>query len=171
MHVNRADEVILGIDPGLTCTGWGVVRKSGSRLIYVDSGKLRTRSAEPMAARLSYLFSEISQICRAHQVTRGAVEAGYVGTGAMSALKLGQARACAVLAIHEQAGVVTDIPPREVKMAVTGSGASSKHQVSYMVGKMLGIEFDDGEEDVSDALAVAIAACSLRSPKQLSATA
>jgi len=164
-------EIILGIDPGLTCTGWGVVRKQGSKLIYVDSGKLRTKASEPMAERLSFLFGEISDVCRKHNVSRGAVEAGYVGTGAMSALKLGQARACAVLAIQLATGRVMDIAPREVKMAVTGSGASSKQQVSYMVGQMLGIVFDRGEEDISDALAIAIAATSVRDVKLLAARA
>lgn len=163
-------EIILGIDPGLTCTGWGIVKKSRSRLNYIDSGKLRTKASAPMAERLSYLFGEISAVCRKHGVTRGAVEAGYVGTGAMSALKLGQARACAVLAIHEVTGNVMDIPPREVKMAVTGSGASSKQQVSYMVGQMLGIEFDRGEEDISDALAIAIAATAVRDARALART-
>lgn len=160
-------EIILGIDPGLTCTGWGIIKKSGSNLTYVDSGRLRTKPVQPMAERLCYLFDEISSLCHAHQVNRGAVEAGYVGTGAMSALKLGQARACAVLAIQQVTRNVQDIPPREVKLAVTGSGGSSKQQVSYMVGQMLGLVFDRGEEDVSDALAIAIAAASVRSNKLL----
>ncbi len=167
MTVSGAVEIVLGIDPGLTCTGWGVVKKSSGKLAYVDSGRLRTKAAEPMAERLSYLFEEISLVCRKHSITRGAVEAGYVGTGAMSALKLGQARACAVLAIQQATGRVMDIPPREVKMAVTGNGASSKQQVSYMVGQMLGLEFDRGEEDISDALAIAIAAASVRNTRAL----
>ncbi len=166
-----AVEIIIGIDPGLTCTGWGVVRKKGANVVYVDSGRLRTKASEPMAERLSYLFSEIANVCRKYDVTRGAVEAGYVGTGALSALKLGQARACAVLAIQETAGQVMDIAPREVKMAVTGNGASSKQQVSYMVGQMLGLEFERGEEDISDALAIAITVTAVRNQKQLAARA
>lgn len=166
-----AVEIIIGIDPGLTCTGWGVVRKKGASVVYVDSGRLRTKASEPMAERLSYLFSEIANVCRKYDVTRGAVEAGYVGTGALSALKLGQARACAVLAIQETAGQVMDIAPREVKMAVTGNGASSKQQVSYMVGQMLGLEFERGEEDISDALAIAITVTAVRNQKQLAARA
>ncbi|MCB9366627.1 MAG: crossover junction endodeoxyribonuclease RuvC [Calditrichaeota bacterium] len=164
-------EIIIGIDPGLTCTGWGVISKQGSKLIYVDSGRLRTKPAEPMAVRLTYLFDQITSICEKHSVTRGAVEAGYVGTGAMSALKLGQARGCAVLAIQRATKQVMDVAPREVKMAVTGSGASSKQQVSYMVSQMLGIEFDRGEEDISDALAIAITATSIRNPKLLASRA
>ncbi|MBK6767143.1 MAG: crossover junction endodeoxyribonuclease RuvC [bacterium] len=164
-------EVILGIDPGLTCTGWGVVTRQGSRFMYVDSGRLRTKSVLPMAERLSYLFEEISAVCVKYSVTRGAVEAGYVGTGALSALKLGQARAAAVLAIQQSVGHVLDLSPREVKLAVTGNGASSKQQVSYMVGQMLGLEFDRGEEDISDALAIAIAATSTRTTRALLAGA
>ncbi|MBK6909834.1 MAG: crossover junction endodeoxyribonuclease RuvC [bacterium] len=164
-------ETILGIDPGLTCTGWGIIRKSASKLIYVASGRLRTKPAQPMPERLSFLYGEISSLCQSHQVTRGAVEAGYVGTGALSALKLGQARACAVLAIQQATGRVQDIAPREVKLAVTGSGGSSKQQVGYMVGQMLGLEFDRGEEDISDALAIAIAAAAVRSNKLLAALA
>lgn len=171
MAITVAVEIILGVDPGLTCTGWGVVKRQGAKYIYIDSGKLRTKASEPMAERLGYLYGEITTICKKYSVTRGAVEAGFVGTGAMSALKLGQARASAVLAIQQTTGSVLDIPPREVKMAVTGSGASSKQQVSYMVGQLLGLEFDRGEEDISDALAIAIAATSIRNPRALLARA
>jgi len=165
MNGGSAVEVILGIDPGLTCTGWGIVKRQGTKLVYVDSGRFRTKPVQPMAERLGYLFDEISELCRKHSVTRGAVEAGYVGTGALSALKLGQARAAAVLAIQQQVSNVIDLPPREVKLAVTGNGASSKQQVSYIVGQLLGLEFDRGEEDISDALAIAIAATSMRSQR------
>lgn len=171
MNGTSTVEVILGIDPGLTCTGWGVVKRQGTTLVYVDSGRLRTKPVQPMAERLSYLFEEITALCRTYAVTRGAVEAGYVGTGALSALKLGQARAAAVLAIQQTSGQVLDLPPREVKLAVTGSGASSKQQVSYMVGQILGLQFDRGEEDISDALAIAIAAMTLRTPRALSVRA
>ncbi len=169
MNASSPVEIILGVDPGLTCTGWGIVKRESLKLIYVDSGCLRTKSSTVMAERLSYLYEEIVAICRKHSVTRGAVEAGYVGTGAMSALKLGQARACAVLAIQRETGRVVDIAPREVKLSITGNGASSKQQVSYMVAQILGIEFDRGEEDISDALAVALAAANARQIKPLAA--
>ena len=164
-------EIIIGIDPGLTCTGWGVIKKQGAKLLYIESGRLRTKPSDPMAERLAYLFDHLTAICEKYSVTRGAVEAGYVGTGAMSALKLGQARACAVLAIQQATQQVMDVAPREVKMAVTGSGASSNQQVIYMVGQMLGIEFDRGDEDISDALAIAITATSIRNPKLLAVRA
>jgi crossover junction endodeoxyribonuclease RuvC len=122
----------------------------------LDSGKIRTDSHQPLGQRLTKIYGGLQQVLRRHDVTGCAVESGFVGHGPQSALLLGQARAAAVLAA-ENAGVSVDVlAPRQIKMAVTGRGSASKEQVSFMVGKLLGLEFDKGEEDISDALAAAL---------------
>lgn len=150
------DEVVLGVDPGLGTTGWGVIRWARGKAAYMDSGRIRTYPNQPIGHRLEKIFRELQDVMARFAVTACAVESGFVGRSAQSALQLGQARAAAVLAA-ELRGIPVDCPaPREIKMAVTGRGSAAKQQVAYVVGKMLGLQFDDGEEDVSDALAVAL---------------
>jgi crossover junction endodeoxyribonuclease RuvC len=151
--------MVLGVDPGLGTTGWGVVQSRGGKFSYVDSGKISTSPSEAM--RLDKLFRELQRVAQTYEVTRCAVESGFVGKSAISALKLGQARAAAVLAAEVRNIPVLDVTPREIKMAITGHGSAAKGQVSYMVSRILGIEFDRGEEDISDALAAALC-CAMR---------
>jgi crossover junction endodeoxyribonuclease RuvC len=146
----------MGVDPGLGTTGWGIIRVAGGRFSYVDSGKISTPASMPIGQRLQKLFEGLQGVARKHQITSCAVESGYVGKSAQSALKLGQARAAAVLAIETMSIPVEDLAPREIKMALTGRGSAAKEQVGYVVGKMLGLAFDAGEEDISDALATAL---------------
>jgi crossover junction endodeoxyribonuclease RuvC len=150
------NEIVLGVDPGLGTTGWGVIRSNGGRFSYIDSGRILTKPAEPIGRRLDKLFRELQRIAILHNVTQCAVESGFVGKNPISALKLGQARAAAVLAAEVRQIPVHDLAPREVKMAVTGRGTATKIQVSFMVSRLLGLQFDDGEEDISDALAAAL---------------
>lgn len=152
-----ASEVILGIDPGLVTTGWGIVRTgTGGRVTYVDAGKIGTTARLPMGQRLEKIFRELQRVVDHYHVTGCAVEAGYVGPNPVTALHLGHARAAAILAAETRGVPVITLAPREVKMAITGRGAAGKEQVAYVVGKMLGLAFEAGEEDVSDALAVAL---------------
>jgi crossover junction endodeoxyribonuclease RuvC len=149
-------EVVLGIDPGLGTTGWGVVRRTRGRVSYVDSGRIRTNSSQPVGRRLERIYRELQEVMARFAVTACAVESGYVGRSPLSALQLGQARAAAVLAAETRGLAAEALAPREIKLAVTGRGSAAKGQVAYVVGKMLGLAFDEGEEDVSDALAVAL---------------
>ncbi len=154
MPVN--EEIVLGVDPGLGTTGWGVIRAGGGRFTYINSGRISTRPSEPMSVRLDKLFRELQQIAGHHKVTQCAVESGFVGKSPISSLKLGQARAAAVLAAVTRQVPVHDVAPREVKLAITGRGSATKSQVSFMVSRLLNLQFDEGEEDISDALAAAL---------------
>ena len=157
MTVTAQDSaVVLGIDPGLGTTGWGVVSWSRGRAAYVDAGRIRTYPNQPIGRRLEKIFHELQEVMTRFSVTACAVESGYVGRSPLSALQLGQARAAAVLAAETRGLPAEALAPREIKMAVTGRGSAAKGQVAYVVGKMLGLAFDEGEEDVSDALAVAL---------------
>jgi crossover junction endodeoxyribonuclease RuvC len=148
--------IVLGIDPGLGCTGWGVIRITRGRIQYLDSGRVRTYPKEGTGARLKKIFETLQGVARQFRVTACAVESGYVGQSPISSLALGQARAAAILAGETAGLTVTMLAPREVKLAVTGRGGAAKEQVAFLVGKMLGIEFDSGESDIADALAVAL---------------
>jgi crossover junction endodeoxyribonuclease RuvC len=151
-----SDSLVLGVDPGLGTTGWGVVKAEPRRFVYVDSGFIRTNASMPEGERLTEIYNQLQTVAQKFNVEACAVESGFVGRGPQAALKLGQARAAAVLAAESLNIPVTVLAPREVKMAITGRGGASKGQVAYLVGKMLSLVFDEGEEDVSDALAVAI---------------
>jgi crossover junction endodeoxyribonuclease RuvC len=149
-------EIVLGVDPGLGTTGWGIVRSGGGRFQYVESGKVSTSPREPMGRRLEKIFRELQAVMDSYRVHGCAVESGYVGASAISALALGQARAAAILAAETKGIPVETVAPREIKMAITGRGSATKQQVGFMTGKLLGVEFDAGEEDISDALAAAL---------------
>ena len=149
-------DIVLGVDPGLGTTGWGVVQANDGRFRYLDSGKISTSPKDPMGRRLEKIFSELQAVIGTFSVNRCVVESGYVGVSAMSALLLGQARAAAILAAETKGVPVETVAPREIKMAVTGRGGATKAQVGFMTGKLLNLEFDDGEEDISDALAAAL---------------
>jgi crossover junction endodeoxyribonuclease RuvC len=148
--------IVLGVDPGLGTTGWGIVRWAEGKAVYVDSGCIRTYSNQPIGGRLEQIFRGLQEVMARFAVTECAVESGFVGRDPLSALALGQARAAAVLAAQMRGVPVEPLAPREVKMAITGRGSAVKQQVAYVVGKMLSLQFDEGEEDVSDALAVAL---------------
>lgn len=146
-------------------TGWGVIRVTARGPVYAGSGRIRTDSKQPIGRRLTKIFETLQQTVDEYHVTTGAVESGFVGRGALSALQLGQARAAAILALEMKGISVRDLSPREIKLAVTGRGSAAKAQVSYMVGRILGLEFEGGEEDISDALAAALCRALHDAPK------
>ena len=148
--------VIMGIDPGLASTGFGVIELTGQKRRYHTSGLVRTYPSTPSALRLAQIIRKLREVIVREKVDCIAVEAGFVGKNAQTALKLGQARAAALLAGQLEATEVHEYAPREVKMALTGRGSAAKQQVQFIVGKLLGLTFDAGEEDISDALALAL---------------
>ena len=148
--------VILGLDPSLSCTGWGVVRAEGSRLSHIANGQIRTDAKAPMAARLAALHAGIAAVIAAHAPDRAACEEVFVNENPQSTLKLAQARG-SVLAACGAAGItVNEHAARAVKKAVVGTGAADKVQVAAMVKVLLPGALVAGT-DAADALAVAIA--------------
>lgn len=148
--------LILGLDPSLSCTGWGVIRSEGARIGHVANGQITTDAAAPMATRLAALQAGIADVIAAHQPTRAAAEEVFVNKNPQSTLKLAQARG-AVLAACGAAGLaVNEHAARLVKKAVTGTGGAEKAQVAAMVKVLLPGVVVAGS-DAADALAVAIA--------------
>lgn len=148
--------LILGLDPSLSCTGWGVIRSQGARLSHIANGQIPTSPKAPMAERLAALHSALAAIIAAHQPDRAAAEEIFLNKNPQSTLKLAQARG-AVLAACGQAGlVVNEHAARLVKKAVVGTGAADKLQVQAML-KILLPGAQIAGADAADALAVAIA--------------
>lgn len=154
--------IILGLDPSLSCTGWGVVRAEGSRLSHVANGQIATDPKAPIAARLAALQAGLVEVIAAHRPDRAAAEEVFVNKNPQSTLKLAQARG-AVLAACGGAGLaVNEHAARLVKKAVVGTGAAEKAQVQAMLKVLLpGVSLAGA--DAADALAVAIADAHLAS--------
>jgi crossover junction endodeoxyribonuclease RuvC len=148
--------IILGLDPSLSSTGWGIVRAEGSRLVHVANGQIATDPKTPMAERLHHLHDAVYAVIAAHSPDRAAVEEVFANKNPQSTLKLAQARG-AVLAACGRAGLpVAEHAARLVKKAVVGTGAAEKAQVQAMLKVLLPGAKVEGA-DAADALAVAIA--------------
>jgi crossover junction endodeoxyribonuclease RuvC len=148
---------ILGIDPGLATTGYGLVETSrSSEFVCVHYGSIRSDADEALWQRLKKIYDGILTIIRAHQPEQVAFEDVFYGHNVQTALKLGQARGAAVIAAINAGVEIAAYSPREVKQALTGFGAASKEQVQRMVRDLLKLKEPATPMDASDALAVAI---------------
>ena len=147
--------LILGLDPGLGTTGWGLIRADGNRLSHIANGQIRTDASMPLPRRLALLHGAIVEVIRGHQPQGAAVEEVLGNSNAQSTLKLGQARGMALLAAAQAELVVGEYHPSIVKKAVVGTGGAAKEQVQAMVARLLpGVKLTGA--DAADALAVAI---------------
>ncbi|MGY8973909.1 MAG: crossover junction endodeoxyribonuclease RuvC [Sphingomonadales bacterium] len=148
--------LILGLDPSLSCTGWGVIRAEGSRLAHVANGQVPTDAKAPMAQRLAGLQAALADVIATHRPDRAAAEEVFVNKNPQSTLKLAQARGCVLAACGAAGLAVNEHAARLVKKAVVGTGGADKTQVQAMVKILLpGVQIAGA--DAADALAVAIA--------------
>jgi crossover junction endodeoxyribonuclease RuvC len=147
--------LILGLDPGLGCTGGGVIRAEGNRLSPVADGQVRTDASMPLARRLQLLHGALAEIVRVHRPDGAAVEEVLGNANPQSTLKLGQARGVVLLAAVNAGLAVGEYHPVTVKKAVVGTGGAAKAQVQAMVERLLPGARPSGA-DAADALAVAI---------------
>jgi crossover junction endodeoxyribonuclease RuvC len=158
---------ILGIDPGSLVTGYGVVDASGGALARVASGSIVMKPADAMPQRLERIYRGIIDVIDAEHPDSFCIETAFYGKNVQSTLKLGHVRGVAILAAVHRGLAVAEYSPREVKRAVTGTGAAAKHQVAYMVKRILSVDVDFARADEADALALAICHASRRSgPKK-----
>ncbi len=146
---------IIGLDPGLRHTGWGLIRQEGNRLSYVAAGRINPEPDLPMAARLYELARGLTAIVEQHRPDEAAIEETFVNKNPLSALKLGQARGAAMLALAQTGLTVSEYPANRVKQSVTGYGHADKNQIQAMMGILLP---GSGKlaADAADALAVAV---------------
>jgi len=159
---------IIGIDPGLRRTGWGIVESDGVRLIYVASGLITSDSDDQLAYRLRALYEGLCGVIASFKPQEAAVEETFVNKDARSTLKLGQARGMALLAPAQGGLRVAEYPPNVIKKAVTGTGHAEKRQIQAMIGFLLPkAVFESADE--ADALAIAVCHASYRSSPQAKA--
>jgi crossover junction endodeoxyribonuclease RuvC len=152
---------ILGLDPGLRRTGWGVVVAEGSRLRWVAHGVVTPPEAAPFSERLLFLLEAVGEVCAAHGCDEAAIEEVFVNMNPSSTLKLGHARAAAMLAPARCGLPVAEYSPNLIKKAVVGAGHADKSQIAFMVKRLLP-SAGDVKADAADALAVAITHAQLR---------
>jgi len=147
---------ILGIDPGLRCTGWGVIAVDGGGLQHIANGAIQPKPTLDDAARLQIIFDGLCEVINLHQPDQAAIEQIFVAKSAGSALRLGMARGVGILACGVNRLGVGEISARAVKKAVAGTGAADKKQIQDMVTRLLAVTAQNA--DAADALAIAIAA-------------
>lgn len=157
---------IIGLDPGLRRTGWGIIESDGVRLSYVASGVITSDGDEELATRLAELYQGILSVITAHGPVEAAVEETFVNENPRSTLKLGQARGMALLAPAMKGLPVAEYTPNLIKKSVVGAGHAEKHQIQAMIGFLLPrAKFESADE--ADALAIAICHASHRASRAL----
>ena len=147
---------ILGLDPGLSAMGWGVIDVAGSRLIHVAHGVIATKPSISLGARLMVLHRELAAVIALHAPASIAVEQAFIARDPQAALKIGHARAVALLAAAQAGLALAAYAPNHIKKSVVGAGHAGKEQVQFMVKRLLpacGVT----QADAADALACAIA--------------
>src|SRR5829696_3046549 len=148
--------VVLGIDPGLAHTGYGVVARRGGRLVALDGGTIDTAARLDAGTRLAAIHARVGELLDEHRPQALAVEDIYFGTNAHSAFAVGQARGVVILAAGQRGLRCWSYTPQQVKAAVCGSGRAAKGQVQRMVQRLLGLGELPKPDHAADALAVAI---------------
>lgn len=146
---------VLGIDPGLERTGWGIIDHQGSRLTFIAAGVIKSKSTETMAVRLCRIDAELTKVLEAYKPDTSAIEETFVNSNSASSLKLGQARGVAILSPARLGLEVAEYAANTVKKSVVGAGHAAKDQVGMMI-KVLLPTSGELEADAADALAVAI---------------
>lgn len=147
---------VLGIDPGLTRTGYGLVSADGVSPRAVATGVLRTDSADRIEARLAELYQDVVDLIAEHRPTTMAVERVFVNKNLHTAISVARASGVALLAGAQAGLTVTEYTPSEVKMALLGYGNAPKDQVQRVVALRLGLDVAPGPADAADALAIAL---------------
>jgi len=150
---------IIGIDPGLVSTGWGIIESHGSSLRFIDCGTIAPSSKLSLSERLHALYADLTHIITLYKPSTAAIEETFVTANGASTLKLGQARGALIVTLASHQLAVAEYATRTVKKALVGTGAADKHQVSQMVGVLMPPSREAlaaCKHDAADALAIAI---------------
>ena len=148
--------IILGFDPGLTNTGYAVLKKELNQISLIESGLVKPKKSKSLSSRLFTIFSETSKLIEIFSPNLVVVENVFYGKNVQSAIKLGQAKASIMLSAEKYNIDMVDYSPREVKQSIVGNGSASKEQVAFMVKKIFKLKDEALKStDVSDAIAVA----------------
>jgi len=155
MH-NQKPLVILGIDPGTTITGYGLIAFSAHSMRPIDYGCIKPPSKYPLHERYLIIYEALEQLIILHRPDAIAIETQFVYKNAQSALKLGIAKGMAILAAGKNKLPIHEYAPKEAKLAVSGKGSASKQHVQRMIQLLLGLSTPPTPEDAADALSLAI---------------
>ncbi|MCB9831076.1 MAG: crossover junction endodeoxyribonuclease RuvC [Planctomycetes bacterium] len=147
---------MVGIDPGLTVTGYGLIALEGNRLRHVEHGVWRRGPGVDGGQRLAELGDRLEAYLARHRPSAVAIEQAFLGKNVQSTLRLGEARGALIVACVRQGLVPIEFPAATVKKAITGNGRAAKEQVQYMVAKLLALPRQPEPADAADALAVAM---------------
>ena len=148
--------IVLGIDPGVANTGYGVVAQQRGRMVALDGGVIETAAGREAGARLAVIYDRVCALLDEYRPDALALEDVYFGTNARSAFAVGQARGVVMLAAGQRAVPCASYTPQQVKGAVCGSGRAAKDQVQRMVQTLLALDELPQPDHAADALAVAI---------------
>ena len=151
-------KIILGIDPGIADTGYGVIREDGGRLTCLTYGSVKTLCGQDLSLRLEILYAELDKIIKKYKPDRAAIEKLFFNKNVKTALIVGQARGVSMLALIKNNLTISEFTPSQVKQAVCAYGQANKAQVQKMVKLILKLEELPQPDDAADALAVAICA-------------
>jgi len=157
---------IIGIDPGLRCTGWGIIDSDGVRLLYVGCGSVVSDEGESLGVRLRQLFDGLQEVLARLAPVEAAIEQTFVNRDASATLKLGQARGIALLVPALSGVTIAEYAPNAIKKTVVGAGHADKAQIRSMVARLLPRAMPDSA-DAADALAIAITHAHSRSWRRL----
>jgi crossover junction endodeoxyribonuclease RuvC len=155
--------LVLGVDPGLATTGYGLVRETRNGLQAIAYGVVSTPAKRPIGQRLQQIYRELLALIQEHQPDEGAIEELFFSRNVRTAMSVGQARGVALLAMADAELRVTDYTPLTVKQAVSGFGGADKKQMQNTVKMLLHLDSIPRPDDAADALAVAI--CHLHSAR------
>jgi crossover junction endodeoxyribonuclease RuvC len=148
--------VILGVDPGTTITGYGVIEFSKNNFKRLANGCIKLPSSKTLPEKLEIIYNELVRLIKLYKPDEFAIETAFYGKNVQSAMKIGYARGVSLLAAVHNNILASEYSPGEVKKAVVGKGSASKEQVSYMVKAILNLKRVKFKPDESDALAIAI---------------
>ncbi|MFH1195232.1 MAG: crossover junction endodeoxyribonuclease RuvC [bacterium] len=163
--------IILGIDPGTLCTGFGIIKFTNNQLFHVASGIIKPPAKKNITARLKTIYDQIDKVIKTYKPDEFSIETAFYGKNIQSALKIGYARGVSLLVASHNNLEPGEYSPREIKKSVVGNGAASKEQVQYMIKKLLALKSTKMKFDESDAVAVAIChAFKMNSIKKKSST-
>ena len=162
--------IVMGIDPGISNTGFGVVRVAGQRMTAIDGGTVEVPTGIPDEQRLRKIHDSIVELIEWHEPQSLALESIYFGKNVNSAIGIGQSRGVVMLAAAARDVPCFDYTPQSIKLAVCGSGSAAKDQVKHMVGTLLHLPVEPPSDHAADALAVAICHAS-HAPEPASAPA
>ena len=150
--------IILGIDPGTACTGYGVVRGGGGAVpSLVECGVIRTKAKDPLPARLREIYEGIRELLQRHAPDAVSVEDVFYARNVRTTVVLGHARGVILLAAEQSGVAVNEYAPSEIKKAVVGTGAATKEQVQFMLTRLLRLKTVPQPTDAADGIAAALA--------------